>query len=56
MNNDIFNIILGIHKVTTSFDTHQENHKGYLWQVEITNSQTSNEKITEVSQTFNMSS
>ena len=37
----------GIHKVTTSFDTHQENHKGYLWQVEITNSQTSNEKITE---------
>lgn len=35
---DIFSIILGIQKVIAPIETHQENHKGDLWQVEFTNS------------------
>lgn len=56
MNNDIFNIISGIHKKSAWNETGQENYKGHLWQVEITNTQTSNDKIIEVSKIFNMSS
>lgn len=34
----------------------QENHKGHLWQVEIANTQTPNDKSVKVSKIFNMSS
>ncbi|XP_012979975.2 zinc finger protein 809-like [Mesocricetus auratus] len=50
----------GVHKVSTPIENHQEYHKGLLWQVEITNSQTSNEEIVEaelnVAQKFHQSS
>ncbi|EGW04650.1 Zinc finger protein 717 [Cricetulus griseus] len=37
----------GVHKMTTPIENHQEYHNGFLWPVEITNSQTSNEEIVE---------
>lgn len=55
MDGVIFNIILGVHKVTVPIENNQEYHTELLWQVEITNSQTSNEEIVEVSKIFNMS-
>lgn len=55
MDGIIFNVILGVHKVTAPIENHQEYHTELLWQVEITNSQTSNEEIVEVSKIFNMS-
>lgn len=55
MDGVIFNVILGVHKVAAPIGNHQEYHTELLWQVEITNSQTSNEEIVEVSKIFNMS-
>ncbi|KAL6057254.1 hypothetical protein STEG23_005716 [Scotinomys teguina] len=37
----------GVRKVTAPIENNQEYHKGLFWQVEITNSQTSNEEIVE---------